>query len=751
MATILIVDDHLTNRTFLHTLLGYAGHQVLEAADGAAALRAARSARPDLVIADLVMPTMDGYEFVRQLRADPSIADTRVIFLTATYLERDSYALARACGVEHVLAKPTAPEVILRTVATLLDQEYRPPPSPAGADDGFDREHIRVLTDKLAAKVDELTGTNDRLAALLDLSQRLATERDPAVLLQICCDSARQILGARYAAVDVYHADGRSPRRFCTSGLDAAAVVQLGELPSGHGLLGRLLAEGRPLRTSGLDDPRPDVDLPEGHPALHSFLGAPLASATQRYGALYLANKLAAEEFSDEDEQVLVTLAGLTTIVYENVRRYDDLQHHAAALEQEVAVRQRAEAHLQLSAQRLSTLHQIDQAVLAAQSPEAIAQVALRYVRQLVPCRYASIVAFDLVAGDTALWVFDSDLTQRVPAGAHHSVQETPNLEALRRGEPTVWPDLRAIVQPTPVLQSLIDDGLRSFVSVPIGSSLALIGALNLASDQPESFTPEHVVIAREVSDMLAVAIQNARLFEQVRAGRKRLQLLSGQLVQAQEDERRRIARELHDEIGQSLTAAQLNLQVLIGLPDLSDLPSRLEDSLGLIDRVLQQVRALSLDLRPSLLDDLGLAPALRWLGNRQAERAGFVIQIDAEGAQERYPTDIETTCFRVAQEALTNITRYAQARHVAIVVERLGGILNLAISDDGVGFDLAAAREQAAQGRSLGLLSMQERVGLAGGKITIESAPGRGTAIDVELPIEPAGGRPIERRRTLR
>src|SRR5689334_7265748 len=148
MANILIVDDHPINRTFLSTLLGYAGHQLHEAADGAEALEMVYQARPDLVIADVLMPTMDGYEFVRRLRADPAIARTPVVFYTATYLEREAQALARDCGVNHVLVKPAPPELILRTVADILEQGLLAPVPAEHAPpvDVFDRAHTRLLT-----------------------------------------------------------------------------------------------------------------------------------------------------------------------------------------------------------------------------------------------------------------------------------------------------------------------------------------------------------------------------------------------------------------------------------------------------------------------------------------------------------------------------------------------------------------------------------------------------------------------------
>lgn len=167
MATILIVDDRPTNRDFLVTLLGYAGHRLLEAGDGKEALGLVRAERPDLAIVDIVMPTMDGYEFARQLRADPHIAQTRVIFYTATYLETEARQLAHACGVAYVLAKPSEPEVLLDTVNTALNLS-KPAFTPPSSEE-FAREHLHLLTNKLSQKVDELEAVN------IQLEQRVQT------------------------------------------------------------------------------------------------------------------------------------------------------------------------------------------------------------------------------------------------------------------------------------------------------------------------------------------------------------------------------------------------------------------------------------------------------------------------------------------------------------------------------------------------------------------------------------------------
>ncbi len=240
--------------------------------------------------------------------------------------------------------------------------------------------------------------------------------------------------------------------------------------------------------------------------------------------------------------------------------------------------------------------------------------------------------------------------------------------------------------------------------------------------------------------DHLAGAFDDmVKALEQRAAERKRaeeaLQLLSRQLLEAQESERRHIARELHDEIGQALTAVKINLQAAQRTPDA--LVAYLEDSISIVDRTLQQVRNLSLDLRPALLDDLGLAAALRWYVDRQAQRAGFIAQFVADPLEPRPRPDIETACFRVAQEALTNVMRHAQAQHVRVELRQRNAELHLLMRDDGKGFDVRVAQERAAQGASMGLLGMQERVGLVGGQIDIESAPAWGTEVRVRFPLQ--------------
>lgn len=211
---------------------------------------------------------------------------------------------------------------------------------------------------------------------------------------------------------------------------------------------------------------------------------------------------------------------------------------------------------------------------------------------------------------------------------------------------------------------------------------------------------------------------------------------LSDRLMQVQEDERSRLARDLHDEVGQLLTALKIDLQAIQHSANDQFPGGALTDSLGLVDRLLSQVRTLALDLRPSILDDLGLVPALRWYANRQAQRNGWTLHLTIDGVIGRIPGMIEVACFRVAQEALTNMAKYASAKTIELTLRRQAQEVILIIHDDGVGFDVAAARQRARDGESMGLFGMEARVRLAGGRLSIQSEAGRGTNLELHFPL---------------
>ena len=238
----------------------------------------------------------------------------------------------------------------------------------------------------------------------------------------------------------------------------------------------------------------------------------------------------------------------------------------------------------------------------------------------------------------------------------------------------------------------------------------------------------------RELGTFLTMALYKHQAEARLQTSTRQLKALSRRVLDAQEQERRRVAIELHDELGQLLTAIKINLQLSERFKDKA--PADLySENIRIVEDALQQVRHLATGLRPSMLDDLGLAPALKWMAEQSASRSGFEVTFQHDRQQVRLAPEIETACFRIVQEALTNITRHAQARHVDIVLRHEQGELLLSVQDDGLGFDLAAMHERAVAGGSLGVLGMQERATLLGGQLDIGSAPGRGCTVQLRCP----------------
>ena len=241
------------------------------------------------------------------------------------------------------------------------------------------------------------------------------------------------------------------------------------------------------------------------------------------------------------------------------------------------------------------------------------------------------------------------------------------------------------------------------------------------------------------IEDGLPVGVQgNVRDISEKKRAQEAARTYSRRLIEAQEAERRRISLELHDQVGQILTAVKMNLHALRKDCGTSDVATLIEENLNVIDEAVDQVRDLSVDLRPLLLDDFGLMVAVRWYLDRQAKKSGVAVELVSLSLNEdhRFPADLETACFRIVQEAVTNIIRHANAARISIRLERTGSDLMLVIGDDGVGFDVKAVRTGATGTATLGLRGMEERAQAVGGTLTIDSAPRLGTQICASFPV---------------
>ena len=352
MATILVVDDLAANREVLVMLLGHHGHRLLEAADGREAIAAVQAEHPDLVITDVLMPVMDGYELVRQLRLDPATRGIPVVFYTAHYGEREARTLALSSGVSYVLTKPAESSEVLDIVGRVLsgESERGMPPDPSPLTTTFDREHLRLLTDKLSAKAGDLRNANARLRALINIGLELASERDSDRLLQSVCVAARDLFGATYVTLGILDRHDRTVQRVVVCGADAAPWIKSGDAVSG--ILGTVVAERRTLRGDNPADGPPTRQFPPLHPDVQAFLVAPVASPAHVYGWICLVGN-EGRSFSENDEDLLMALSGQVGRIYENGYFYAVAQKRAEELEHEILERQQAESALREAEERM--------------------------------------------------------------------------------------------------------------------------------------------------------------------------------------------------------------------------------------------------------------------------------------------------------------------------------------------------------------------------------------------------------------
>lgn len=290
------------------------------------------------------------------------------------------------------------------------------------------------------------------------------------------------------------------------------------------------------------------------------------------------------------------------------------------------------------------------------------------------------------------------------------------------RDEPLVIEDLDA----KDVVRDALRVSLRSLLGTPLLVGGKRIGVLHVGTFERRSFSPEHARLLELVAFRIARVIERARLSAELEANRARLEALSRRLLDVQEAERRRIAKELHDEVGQLLTGLKFQLEARPqepGRPDLRDL----------VDEVLARVRDLSMTLMPPMLDDLGLLHALLWQVERYTAQTGVAVDFRHAGLGRRFASEFELAAFRIAQEALTNVARHARVSQARLEVWASAEALGVEVADAGRGFEADAAT-----GASVGIAGMRERARLLGGQLTVESAPGAGTRLCAVLPLRP-------------
>ncbi len=284
-------------------------------------------------------------------------------------------------------------------------------------------------------------------------------------------------------------------------------------------------------------------------------------------------------------------------------------------------------------------------------------------------------------------------------------------------------------------------EGLRAFISVPLRAKDNVLGVMNVASHVPHRFTKEDVHLLHSIGDQLGIAIEQARLQERLRKARERLRKLARQNLVAEEEERRRIARELHDETSQSLSAIALQLEALMEMSAKSgnqdaQLIAGLKKVQSLTVQVHKEVNRVMSNLHPSVLDTLGLVAAVRQHAKSNLQPLNINVTVEVKGTEMRFPPDVEAALFRVFQGSIGNIAEHSKAKNASIVLVYQPDEFSLSINDDGQGFDVSKITDVEESGRGRGVFSMRERIGFLGGTSGIESKIGAGATVWAKIPI---------------
>ena len=343
---ILIVDDDQGSRDLYRALLTPFGHEVHEARDGREGLEQAKRHTPDLILSDILMPTMNGYEFVSSLRKFAALQHVPVIFHSASFLDKETRTLGAACGVSRFILKPCDPEKALETIHDTLG--LRPERRPAPAPELPQVDAIPLLIDAFYVRGQELDAISLRLASLLQLGLDLARAANMDALLQAAGHGARNTLGASYSAVGILSGEVSQLTSFSLFGAAPEVAGRIG-LSAFGGAVFRSIVRDKEARRAFSAFVEPEgLDLPADHPRIRSFLGAPLRVGDHVYGWIYVANKLDSLAFSEQDAQILTALAAYVAVAYENARRFRTIEERTRRLEEEVVERKRAEERFRM-------------------------------------------------------------------------------------------------------------------------------------------------------------------------------------------------------------------------------------------------------------------------------------------------------------------------------------------------------------------------------------------------------------------
>ena len=545
--------------------------------------------------------------------------------------------------------------------------------------------------------MDVVSPSETRLRSLLDAIAAVTGELSLDAVLQRLVEVAVELTGARYGALGVIDRSGSQLERFLTTGIDAETHAAIGDLPRGRGILGVLIRDATPLRLHDLNEDPRSVGFPPNHPPMRSFLGVPVMLRRVAYGNLYLTEKEGGEDFTDEDQELVTLLAAQAAVAIENARLYESATQWSRQLE---------------------SLIEVGNALATETDLDRLLDLVARRLRELLDARLVTVL---LPAGDDELRfaaVAGEGSEQLIGSSLPATTSKSGRVLVRRRSErvDSVLDDPEVNREVTRKLAA------RTGLWVPLvvrDRAIGVIALYDKLGDDPR-FSDGDLRLAETFASRAAVAVDLSQ-----RVARDALR----RVVEAQELERRRLARELHDETGQALTSILLALRPLEGALEKPENRAAAAELRELVVATLQDVRRLAVELRPKVLDDFGLVPALERLTDSFGEQTGLEVDFESRAGTERVPAEVETAIYRIVQESLTNVVKHAHAQRVSILVMRRDGALTAVVEDDGRGFDTGET------GDGFGLEGMRERVALLDGRLAVESGEA-GTTLVAEVPL---------------
>ena len=553
---------------------------------------------------------------------------------------------------------------------------------------------------------------DERARSLLEVADGVLGELDVDMVVDRVLHSARALTGARYAALGVLDASRTELARFITVGIDEQGRKEIGVLPRGRGVLGELIRDAVPLRLSEVGEHPRSYGFPLGHPPMHSFLGVPILVSGMPFGSLYLTEKADGDQFTDEDEESVTTLARFAGLAIDHARRYTGAAARGEELARMVAA--------------LEATTEVTRAVGGATDVDVILELVAKRGRALVS---AQALLIEIVDGADLVVAAAAGDRPAGLIGARIPLADTVASAALRtRATHRLEVDVNHARFDRHGLGQLGVSAAAGLV-VPLmfhSQAYGVLVALDRLQDGP-AFTAEDQALLEGFATSAAIAVATAR---------SAASELQRQRLAAAEDERSRWARELHDETLQSLAALRLSLSMAHRRAGPGVLEEAVVQAIENLDEGISNLRALVTDLRPAALDELGLEAAVAALCAR-AGRHGLQVDSSMELAieQGREPTrhtpELESAIYRIIQEALTNATKHGHATRAVIEAWEHESTVELSVRDDGDGFDPTHRTA------GFGLLGMRERVELLHGAVQIESSPGAGTTVSASFPAQ--------------